>query len=931
MRRARWFALGLVSMLLALLALPGSGAGQDSSHWAQFETGDGLPSDTVWSIAADPQGGDVWVGTSQGASLYRDGQWYSYSEAHGLGAEWVAALAVDGQQRTWFGTFGGGLTVLNGETWHTYNTANSGIGCDWVSALAVNELGRVWCGTWGHGVSLFSGEGDAGGDWLVYYTGNSPLPSDYVTAVAMDGSGTLWVGLHGEGLARLAEGRWTLFGPAQGLPDPFVEALATGPDGRLYVGTAKGLAVLDAAGHPLRTYTTDNGLPSDHIHALAFDNAGRLWAGTNRGAASLADDVWTAYRAPGTLAHDYVSAIAATAEGVWFGSLSNGVSRYGSGAEASTRRLPVVLVHGWHGPDSDRLEDSEFRFLANWLQADGYPVYYAQGISPQNTLHENAAHLRQAIERAKSESGAAKVDIIAFSMGGLNTRAYVESNLYAGDVDQAFILGTPQAGVRIWYPFLLREFQQWARDPSAVELTPEYAELFNGLHANNGSVPYYLIAGDARHPELPETLRGLPAGDALISVGSAFALEGQGMHKILTDDLHAWSDETILAGIPSLLYPRRTYDAYIRNHLRLGPGTRVPGVAEAEAPDLPLPETPMHSPFYEGEVAPGETVTQTVLVDTRGEVSFYLRGEAGALSYSLIDPSGNRIDAESIGERGEHFDLGMANVQNYLIHRAQPGAWQVVIGRPEDAAGATRFAGYAVFSSALRLTASASPEFLNEGEPVNLVATLQRGDQAVPQARVEAEIGRPDMTADRLVLFDDGEHGDGEAHDGVYGATYHPPKLGGYYTLFVTAQGTSGGVEFARTAERLFAVSPGTALLTGSYAEAGEDANRDGRFDALTLQAGVDVRAGGSYLLAATLSDAEGREICRVVEPLALDPGPQTVNVRFPGRMIASGEADGPYTVSRVMLLDETEAAVPLQEDTGVLTTRAYRYQDFER
>ncbi len=925
MRLARWQTMGLILVVLvALVALPGFGAREDTRRWTQFTTVDGLPSDTVWAIAVSPDRSDIWLGTSRGASVYRDGRWCSYSRQHGLGADWVQAIAIDPQKRVWFGTFGGGLSVLDGERWQTYTVANSGLGSDWISALAIDTQGQLWCGTWGRGVSLF-----AGGRWQTYSTGNSRLPSDYVTALATGPGDTLWLGLHGQGVARLSNGSWTFITTQQGLADNFVTALAALPDGQVWVGTGKGLSCLDRDGQVLKAYTTREGLPDDQVEALAADGS-RLWVGTARGAGVLEDDRWQIYRGRATLAHDYVSAIAVAPEGVWFGSLSAGVVRYGSGTVASARRLPVILVHGWHGPDSDRLEDSEFRFLASWLREDGYPVYYAEGISPVNTLHRNAAQLRAVIERAKRESGAAQVDIIAFSMGGLNTRAYIESSLYAGDVDQAFILGTPQAGVRTWYPFLVRELHEWSRDPSAVELTPEYATLFNALHSNQAGVPYTLIAGDARDPQLPATLRGLPPGDALISAGSALALAGPNVHRILTKDLHAWSDQTILRGLPSYLWPRDTYDAYIRNRLRLGPSVPVPGAQAPEAPAIAVPAVPVHSPFYSGEVAPGKAFTGTVTVDTTGEVRFYLRSQGGALTFSLVDPEGRRIDEKTIGDRGEYFNLGLADFQSYLVRAAQPGLWKVVVGRPADASGPVRFTGYAVFSATdLRLevsTGAASPD----GEPLVITATLRRGSQPLPRARVEAEIGRPDCQVEQLVLFDDGGHDDVAPHDGIYGATYQLPRLGGYYTLFVTARGTVGDVAFARTAERLFAVSPASASLAGSYAEQGLDADRDGRFEALSLQVGVDVQAGGDYLLAASLLDAQGHELARCVEPLTLNTGLQTVSLSFPGQALAQAHVDGPYTVGRVMLLDEAGAALPLQEARNVLQTRPYRYQDFE-
>lgn len=934
MRHVRWQMVGLAVLLVAMLAAPGPLAGsQDSPRWSWFTMVDGLPSNTVWAIAPVPGRGDIWLGTSHGAALYRDGRWYSYSREQGLGDDWVSAIAADGNGRVWFGTFGGGLTLLEGERWQTYTAANSGLAGNWVSALAVDGEGRLWCGTWGAGVSLFDS-----GRWQTYSTANSPLPVDYVTALAAGPDGTLWVGLHGQGLARFAGGRWALLGTAQGLPDNSVSALAAGADGSLWAGTAAGLSHLAPDGRVLKTYTTADGLPDDRVQALTLAPDGRLWVGTAGGAAALEGDRWTVYRrqsatAPGAgLAHDYVSAIAAAPGGVWFGSVSAGVARYGTGTVASTRRLPVVLVHGWHGPESDRLEDSEFRFLAGWLHDDGYPVYYATGVSPKNTLHKNAAAIRAAVERARKETGAAQVEIIAFSMGGLNTRAYIESGLYAGDVDQAFILGTPQAGVRTWYPFLVREIHEWSRDPSAVELTPEYASLFNRLHANGAGVPYTLIAGDARGEGLPETLRGLPPGDALISAGSALALDGPQVRKVLTDDLHAWSDQTILLGLPSYLWPRRTYDAHIRNRLRLGASARLPGLQEKEVEPPPVPEVPSHSPFYSGQVAPGKSITQTVTVDAAGEARFYLRGEAGPLTFSLIDPQGRTIDAKNIGERGEFFDLGLADFQCYLIHEAQPGRWQVAVGRPADAQGPARFTGYAVFpDSALRVEVSAGKVWYGQGEEVPITATLRSGALAVAGAEVEAEIGRPDGQVDRLTLLDDGAHGDGEPGDGVYGGTYRPPSLGGYYTLFATAEGQApAGTAFARTAEALFAVSPASATLTGEYAEASEDADRDGRYEALTVRVGIDARANGDYLLAATLQDGQGREVGRVVQPLALNAGTQTATLRFPGYLLAAARVDGPYTLARVTLLDEAGAAIPLQEATNVLQTPPYRYQDFE-
>lgn len=55
-------------------------------------------------------------------------------------------------------------------------------------------------------------------------------------------------------------------------------------------------------------------------------------------------------------------------------------------------------------------------------------------------------YLKPAIEKAKQETGASKVDIVAHSMGGLVARAYIQSDGYEDDVDQLIMLGTPNLG-----------------------------------------------------------------------------------------------------------------------------------------------------------------------------------------------------------------------------------------------------------------------------------------------------------------------------------------------------------------------------------------------------------------------------------------------------------------------------------------------------
>ncbi|HSH05208.1 MAG TPA: choice-of-anchor X domain-containing protein, partial [Anaerolineae bacterium] len=56
---------------------------------------------------------------------------------------------------------------------------------------------------------------------------------------------------------------------------------------------------------------------------------------------------------------------------------------------------------------------------------------------------------------------------------------------------------------------------------------------------------------------------------------------------------------------------------------------------------------------------------------------------------------------------------------------------------------------------------------------------------------VQATITTPSNVTYNISLFDDGEHGDGLADDGVYGGTYYYTAEAGSYTVFITADGVS--------------------------------------------------------------------------------------------------------------------------------------------
>jgi triacylglycerol lipase len=100
---------------------------------------------------------------------------------------------------------------------------------------------------------------------------------------------------------------------------------------------------------------------------------------------------------------------------------------------------PVVLVHGWNGSASS-MATLKSRFEASGRQA------FSLTLPGQNNV-TNAQALATFINNVKAQTGAAKVDLVGHSMGGLSTRYYIKSLGGGANVAQYVSLGSPQYGL----------------------------------------------------------------------------------------------------------------------------------------------------------------------------------------------------------------------------------------------------------------------------------------------------------------------------------------------------------------------------------------------------------------------------------------------------------------------------------------------------
>ena len=87
----------------------------------------------------------------------RQGLWHSFSVQDGLASAGIYAILEDRQGQLWFGTWDGGISRYDGETFATLTTED-GLPNNDVTSILEDHQGQLWFATSGSGVSRYDGQ-----------------------------------------------------------------------------------------------------------------------------------------------------------------------------------------------------------------------------------------------------------------------------------------------------------------------------------------------------------------------------------------------------------------------------------------------------------------------------------------------------------------------------------------------------------------------------------------------------------------------------------------------------------------------------------------------------------------------------------------------------------------------------------------------------
>ncbi|WP_192346839.1 hybrid sensor histidine kinase/response regulator transcription factor [Algoriphagus sp. Y33] len=244
--------------------------------------------DRIGSIA-ESKDGSIWIGTDGGGldhyfpktEIIRHFE-HDPGSAQSLSNNYIISLLEDSKNNLWVGTYQGGLNLLNTSTGNSkhYLQESQEKGND-VRVIFEGKNGQIWVGT------------NRGG----LYRYHPPIDNfDYVKLlgkidirdIAEDELGNLWLATYGDGIIRYnyLTGEQELFNEKTipGLPVEVVFAIEILDNGDVLAGSRyEGLIRLNPQSREFTLFTEENGLSNNSINSLAKGKDGKIWLGTYRG------------------------------------------------------------------------------------------------------------------------------------------------------------------------------------------------------------------------------------------------------------------------------------------------------------------------------------------------------------------------------------------------------------------------------------------------------------------------------------------------------------------------------------------------------------------------------------------------------------------------------------------------------------------------
>lgn len=349
----------------------------------------GLPQSQVNDVLQDHKG-QLWVATIGGLSRFDGAAFHTYTKRDGMSSNSISCLLLDNRQRLWVGTRDKGLMLFTGNSFKVYDL-EAGLPLGGVHSLAEDAQGAIWAAT-DSGVYRLAKE---------KFVVHPILPRRRTTAILFSNDNTLWAATASDGLyAATATGMQHFISDNSVLPHNSVNVLHQSPDGDLWIGTARGIAIYRQS--KLSTFELPSSISIPDVTDFTGDNYGHHWISLrNNGVLRFDGEDFQHLTRYSGLRTDKVNCISTDREGnIWIGTSGQGLMQYRNPwfvhyFDMGQVKEPVItaLVQDtkgrvWLGTDDGSAAYMEGGIL-NWLQTDLWPkgtVLHSMWVANENDV-----------------------------------------------------------------------------------------------------------------------------------------------------------------------------------------------------------------------------------------------------------------------------------------------------------------------------------------------------------------------------------------------------------------------------------------------------------------------------------------------------------------------------------------------------------------
>lgn len=307
------------------------------------------PSIKINQLCADKKG-NVWIGTNNGLYVYNTMLdsfrvfYHSSSDKNSLQHNNIMALCLDSREQIWVGTENGINIFTQSDTFDFQchlSTSNNQKNHN-VRSLIELSNGKMLAGT-SNGILLIAADTASSSLRLLAYG----LPDINISSLAEDKAGNIWAGSADKGIFKISPdltshrqftvSKNSFDGPVSNI----IRKIITDKSGRIWIGTLKGLDVLDPVSLRFETYVHDPGndrsLNFNSIYDILEDRQGIIWIATYFGGLNMVEPIttpFTVYRNEknnNSLSSDIVGPVIEDGRGnFWIGTEAEGLNYFDS-------------------------------------------------------------------------------------------------------------------------------------------------------------------------------------------------------------------------------------------------------------------------------------------------------------------------------------------------------------------------------------------------------------------------------------------------------------------------------------------------------------------------------------------------------------------------------------------------------------------------